>query len=171
MSAAADDYSATDLDALSGVAAKLADAGLSPEFISHTIDLPLAHVKQIVLTRRRHPAPAPSELDEKITNEVNRLALACLKQAFLTVEFGPAEPRNAIVKTMVGGMVRAVTSGQSSETEEMRIAFTALLADMSSVTPQQQVVTEKDVINVAATPAPQPTDDQDEGFGVQTFDD
>lgn len=158
-----------DIDALDNVAAKLADAGLSPEFISHTVDLPLTHVRQIVAAKRR--LSVPTDLDEKITNEVNKLALACLRQAFLTVEFGPAEPRNAIVKTMLGGLVRQVAGGQSSEMEEMRVAFTEVLSEMTNIPEQSTVVTETDVIHVAATTALEPTHDQDEGSGVQTFDD
>lgn len=165
------DFQTADLDLLDDVAAKLADAGLSPEFISHAVDLPLGHARQIVLTRRKKATPVPSELDEKITNEVNKLAMACLRQAFLTVEFGPSGPRNDIVKAMITTMARGVASGQSSETEEMRVALTEILADMTTVPKQSTLVTETDIINVAATPALEPTDDQDEGSGVQTFDD
>jgi hypothetical protein len=165
------DFVTADLDLIDDVAAKLADAGLSPEFISHTVDLPLNHVRQIVMTRRRRAAPSAIELDEKITNEVNRLAMACLRQAFLTVEFGPAAPRNDIVKAMVSTMARAVASGQSSEVEEMRGALTLLFSDMTNVPKQALIVTETDITHAGVAPASESTDDQDEGFGVQTFDD
>lgn len=154
-----------DDDTQDQIAERLADAGLSPEFISHVTEAPLQRVRGIVATRRTRTYTA-SEADEKITNEVQRLAMACLKQAFLTVEFGPSEPRNQIVKTMLSGMVRSVTAGQSSETEEMRVALTALFSDMTDVPSVSTLVTETDILDVAATTALEPVDDQDEGSGV-----
>lgn len=146
----------SDLD-VDGVAARLSDTGLSAEMIAYATDLPLHRVKSIVVKK-----VGDSQLDEKITKEVGRLAQLALKQAFLMLEFGPTDQKLAIVKTVLSSLTRQATAGEASGTEEMRIAFESFVEDMKHVPELETVVTETDFLDVEVVPAVEDADDQDE---------
>lgn len=146
-----------DESQLDDVTSRLSDAGLSPEMIAYAVDLPLHRVKSIVVKR----AVSESQLDEKITKEVGRLAQLALKQAFLMLEFGPTDQKLAIIKTVLGALARQATAGEASGAEEMRIAFETFVEDMKTVPELSTVVTETDFLDVEVVPPPEDTHDQD----------
>lgn len=122
-----------DIDVLSpdaildDVSLKLRDAGLSPEFVAHTLDVPLARVRSL-----RHSTPA-TFADEKLQSEVQKLASAALRQAFRILEFGTSEQKLTIVKSVLSGVVRTASTGRNDEQDEMRTAFAAMLNAMTAV--------------------------------------
>lgn len=144
--------------AVNAVIERLADTGMSTEIIAYATDTPLHNVRAIV-KRTTHTA---DKLDEKITKEVGRLAQLALKEAFLILEFGPSEQKMSIIKSVLGGLTKQATAGETSGTEEIRVAFDQLLADVKDVPKLTTVVSETDFISAELASATKDADDQDE---------
>lgn len=140
------------------VAERLAEAGLSTEIIAYATDTPLHHVRAII----KRTSSTADKLDEKITKEVGRLAQMALKEAFLILEFGPSEQKMSIIKSVLGGLTRQATAGETSGTEEIRVAFDKLLAEAKDVPKLTTIVSETDFVSAELTSIPQNADDQDE---------
>lgn len=162
-----DNLTVPSTDIVEAVAYRLASAGLSPEVISFALDVPTAQVRGVILARRPEPVPL---LDEKLADGVRKLAAAALREAHLMLEFGPTEQKLAIIKPMLSGLSRHVTTSTSQETEEARGEFEAMLFEMRSegIPERDTIVREHDIIEVvesnAEPTAPSPSaDDQDEG--------
>lgn len=147
------------------VATKLADAGLSPEIISYAVDLPIAHVRTVIVRRRTGPVPL---IDETLADGVRKLASAALREAHRILEFGPTPQKMVVIRSMLGGLSRHVTAGNSSEEQQARTEFEAFLLDMRTggIPERERVVTDDSFLDVESTDASasafaEPPDDQD----------
>lgn len=144
---------------IDSVVERLADAGLSTEMIAYAVDSPTHHIRAVV----RRTSPTGDALDEKLTKEVSRLAQMALKEAFLILEFGPSEQKMSIIKSVVGGLTRQATAGETSGAEEIRVAFDQFLADQKDVPELTTIVTDSSFVDAQVIPSPQDAYDQDEG--------
>lgn len=134
------------------VVMRLADSGLSPEIISYSVGLPITRVRSLIVKRRPGPVPL---IDEKLAEDVRKLAAAALREAHTFLEFGTTETKLTIIKSMLSGLSRHVTTSSSSEAEEARVEFEAMLVEMRTdgIPERDRVVTDDDIIDVKATDA------------------
>lgn len=128
----------TDLHA--EVIANLHAAGLSNDLIASSLKLPSTQVKAIVLQIRNEPRQV---LDEELAEDVRALASMAVREAKLILEFGTADAKLSIVKSMLSGLSRHVASSVGGEQEEARQAFTRVLEAMKVVPEMEPFVTEE----------------------------
>lgn len=147
------------------VAVKLADAGLSPEIISYAVGLPISQIRTLIV--RKRPGPVPL-IDEKLADGVRKLAAAALREAHTILEFGPTEQKMVVIKSMLGGLSRHVAATSSSEVDDQRTEWEAMLVEMRTegIPERERIVTDDSILDVestdaSASPFAESPDDQD----------
>lgn len=155
-------------DVTESVIHRLAEAGMSANIISYALDMPESRVRGIVLARRPEPIPL---LDEKLADGVRKLASAALTEAHTILEFGPTEQKMVIIKAMLSGLSKHVTTTGTQDAEEARREYEAILFEMRTggIPERDRIVREHDIIEVVERDAEPETlapslDDQDEGY-------
>lgn len=124
------------------VIANLHAAGLSKDLIASSLNLPATQVKTVILQLTNSPRPV---LDEELAEDVRALASMAVREAKLILEFGTADAKMSVVKSMLSGLSRHVASSVGGEQEEARQAFTRVLEAMKVVPEMEPFVTEEGV--------------------------
>jgi hypothetical protein len=153
-----DSQNLPDTVLLDDVILKLEDIGLSSDLISFAIDVPKSKVHSVLTSVRRRPAPE----EEKLIEEMRRLAHLAIKEAFKILTYGPTEQRLSIIKSMLAPASKLIGSEGQGSTMEARLAFETMLSQLSNVPARKTIVTETDILDVAIDAPIESIDDQDD---------
>lgn len=144
---------------LPSVAQNLKRLGLSPDTIAHVTGAPRATIREIVRTRPTVPE------EEELATQVRGLFTLAISQAHRILEWGPAEQRIAIIRSLLSGSAIRFAHSSGGDTQETRRELELLWEETRKVEVPAEVVQPTGEVYEEYGPssgtATQPIDDQD----------
>lgn len=106
-------------------------AGLPPEMVATTLDIPVGSVRQVAALRRS--STQLTEADAELANQVRALTQYAISEAWIEIQTGAPQDRIALIKILVGRAAGLLGAEGTHQFEEMREMFSNVMTGVRDI--------------------------------------